>query len=213
MALPNFDKLRPKKKEMLLQSIIDCLKVHDYDELTINDIVEEAEISRGSFYNYFIDKNDAITTLINSKLYALRDIFFNNIKQSNNSLFDGTLKTYEEIENYLANEIFSSIIKNIHYIRDIVTKIFYSERFGKDVEETVDWLINNTNEGKATLTDREKMLNVFGLILSLVLEVLSCKVEMKGVEVFKYSNFKFKLDIIKRGTMSLYNDNVEKVEA
>ena len=199
MALENFEKLKVKKKDNILNAIIDCLKKHEYDELSINDIIQQADISRGSFYNYFIDKNDAVMTLINSKLYDLRDIFINNIKACNNSMFDGVLKTYDDIDDYLENENYCSIIKNIHYLRDIVTKILYSENFKMNIEEVVNWLINNTIEGKTALNEKSKMLNVFGMILSLVLEEISCKVELKNLEIFRYVDFKFKLEVIKNG--------------
>lgn len=203
MALSNFEKLKTRKKENILNAIINCLKKHEYDELSINDIVEEADISRGSFYNYFTDKNDAVMTLINNKLYDLRDIFIDNIKSCNNSMFDGVLKTYDDINDYLENEIYCSIIRNIHYLRDIVTKILYSENFKVDIEEVVNWLMNNTIEGKNALNEKGKMLNVFGMILSLVLEEISCKVEFKGIEIFRYVNFKYKLEIIRKGITNM----------
>ena len=52
MALEAFNNLKEKKKANIFAAISRCLSRINYDDLSVNEIVAEAEISRGSFYNH-----------------------------------------------------------------------------------------------------------------------------------------------------------------
>jgi AcrR family transcriptional regulator len=49
----NFAKTRLK----ILQVILDRVKEKDFEEITVDEICKYAEISRGTFFNYFATKN------------------------------------------------------------------------------------------------------------------------------------------------------------
>ena len=110
MALEAFHKLKDKKKKIVLGAISSCLKRMSYDELSVNDIVVEADISRGSFYNYFADKNDAVKCLVESRVKHYFDMYINTIQESDNKLFDGTRKLYKNIINILSDDINITVI-------------------------------------------------------------------------------------------------------
>ena len=89
MALDHFYTIKDKKKINILGAIERCMQKFDYDELSINDIVTEADISRGSFYNYFYDKSDAVETLVKEKTKIIFSIFKECIIENDGRLLDG----------------------------------------------------------------------------------------------------------------------------
>ena len=200
MPLKNFNNLKDKKKKNILLAISSCLKKKSYDDLSVNDIVLEADISRGSFYNYFVDKNDAVTTLVESKVKKHFEQFIVAIKDSNNSLFDGTKKIYNEIKDILKDEINLTIMRNMKFFIELSIGLLYSEEHESYLKELVNWLTDNTIEGKTILNTKEKMANVIDMIFILIMDSVFAYTFAHKHKNLDIDNFEYKLDIIKNGT-------------
>lgn len=198
MALTNYYNLKEKKKEVLLNAIMTCLKNSSYDDLSINDIVKEAGIARGSFYNYFEDKNDAVRTLVASQLYELERVFKETIEKSNGSIFEGALKIYYLIIEIMANRVYFTLVRNIQYFVELATKIVLSKDFADELDGLLDWLLMNTIEGKTYLNSKKKMANMIEMIVSLFLNS-TLKETIKPVLNTKYTDFEYKLKVIENG--------------
>ena len=129
MATEAFHNLKDKKKKIVLGAISSCLKRMTYDELSVNDIVKEADISRGSFYNYFSDKSDAVKCLIESRVRAYFDIYIESVKESNYRLFDGTRKLYSNIVTTLRDAINVAIMNYLMFFSEFAFETIKSKRF------------------------------------------------------------------------------------
>ncbi|KXG77465.1 TetR/AcrR family transcriptional regulator [Thermotalea metallivorans] len=64
MPKSTFFNLPEEKREKILQVAIDEFVQYSYHQASINRIVEEAEIAKGSFYQYFEDKKDLFKYII-----------------------------------------------------------------------------------------------------------------------------------------------------
>jgi len=60
LATERFEKLSDDKKERILTAAREEFARVPYEEASINQIIKNAGISRGSFYTYFEDKNDLL---------------------------------------------------------------------------------------------------------------------------------------------------------
>ncbi len=60
MATERFEKLSDDKKKRILTAAREEFARVPYEEASINQIIKNAGISRGSFYTYFEDKNDLL---------------------------------------------------------------------------------------------------------------------------------------------------------
>lgn len=58
MPKETFLNLSEEKKRKIFDAAVDEFAVHRFSEASINQIIKNAEISRGSFYQYFNDKED-----------------------------------------------------------------------------------------------------------------------------------------------------------
>lgn len=201
MSLEAFNNLKDKKKAHLLNSISTCLRKTSYDDLSVNDIVEEADISRGSFYNYFANKNDAVFSLVESKFKEHFELYIEAIKTSNYSLFEGTKKMYYEIENILSDEINMTIMKNLKFFSELGIEIVKSNKHRQYLENIVKWLIENTVEGKQYINSVKKMSNVLDMILILILNTILLKIIYKNNAniINDKESFEYKLSLIEKG--------------
>ena len=64
MASERFLNLPEEKKQRIINAAREELSSVPYDALSINRIVKAAGIPRGSFYDYFADKDDLIEYLM-----------------------------------------------------------------------------------------------------------------------------------------------------
>ena len=60
MATKRFYNLSEAKKQVIIEAIKEEFTRVQFDKVSINKIIQRAGISRGSFYTYFEDKNDAL---------------------------------------------------------------------------------------------------------------------------------------------------------
>ncbi len=202
MALDHFYTIKDKKKINILGAIERCMQKFDYDELSINDIVTEADISRGSFYNYFYDKSDAVETLVKEKTKIIFSIFKECIIENDGRLLDGAYEGYMRIKGMLKNKIFLTVMKNLKYFIEIGLKIIYSESYEKEFVEFVDWLLENTVEGRTKITTREQMANVVDLLISLISN-MTLKIVLASGEKNENDGIDYKFNIIRKGIESL----------
>ena len=58
MPSQTFYNLQKDKKNRIMDAITNELSIHPYEHINIQNIIKDAQISRGSFYQYFNDKDD-----------------------------------------------------------------------------------------------------------------------------------------------------------
>ena len=199
MALEAFYNLKEKKKLSLYNAISDCLRKKSYDELSVNEIVEEADISRGSFYNYFNNKNDAILSMVEYKIKHHMDLLLTAIKESNYKLFDGVRKYYYDIESVLYDEINLSVMKNVKFYVELCFESVKTDKFRKYIADVAKWLVDNTYEGKKYLSSLKNMISVFEMTIVLVLDTVFAKVNNAVKLAGDNEMFEYKLSIIEKG--------------
>lgn len=199
MALEAFYNLKEKKKLSLYNAISDCLRKKSYDELSVNEIVEEADISRGSFYNYFNNKNDAILSMVEYKIKHHMDLLLTVIKESNYKLFDGVRKYYYDIESVLYDEINLSVMKNVKFYVELCFESVKTDKFRKYIADVAKWLVDNTYEGKKYLSSLKNMISVFEMTIVLVLDTVFAKVNNAVKLAGDNEMFEYKLSIIEKG--------------
>ena len=199
MALEAFYNLKEKKKLSLYNAISVCLRKKSYDELSVNEIVEEADISRGSFYNYFNNKNDAILSMVEYKIKHHMDLLLTAIKESNYKLFDGVRKYYYDIESVLYDEINLSVMKNVKFYVELCFESVKTDKFRKYIADVAKWLVDNTYEGKKYLSSLKNMISVFEMTIVLVLDTVFAKVNNAVKLAGDNEMFEYKLSIIEKG--------------
>ena len=64
MPTQRFLKLKEEKKQAILEAAVHEFSRVPYSSASINQIIKEADISRGSFYTYFEDKDDLMRYML-----------------------------------------------------------------------------------------------------------------------------------------------------
>lgn len=138
-----------KSQEAIKKSIIDLMSEKNFDDITIQDISDRANVSRGTIYLHYLDKFDLLDKLIEEHINELRKMCES---ASEMNYIDSNLIWFEYFEsNYL---FFSTMLasKGAPYFRS---------RF---LQLLIDELRNelNINEGKNYGFSEDVMLQFLG---------------------------------------------------
>lgn len=78
MPSQTFINLKTVKKEKIIEAISNELSRVDYDHINIQNIIKEANIARGSFYQYFNDKDDMYQFFL-SYVSQIKAVYYKDI--------------------------------------------------------------------------------------------------------------------------------------
>lgn len=113
MPSKTFMNLPSGKQKALLDAAIKEFYQVPYTEVSINQIILNAHISRGSFYTYFTDKNDLFGYLLllkKQEFFSLTKDVFDSCK---GDIRDAFLKLYDVFTDKIQKNDLSLFLKNI----------------------------------------------------------------------------------------------------
>ena len=147
------------------------------------------------------DKKDAVDTFVLEYIRQMVVSFTDIIKRSDGRLFDGIINAYHAITKGLVNEIYRNVYKNIKYFSDFANGIIFSKRFNERYDYIVDWIIENTYEGKNKMISKKNikiLLDMLSAILTQSTFRYLIEENKKNIE----NDFKTKLEILKIGILN-----------
>lgn len=73
------DRRKRKSRQAMLEACVTLCKEKDFQQITINDIVEQADLNRGTFYLHFTDKADMLKSFEQEMLNKIEQVLISNI--------------------------------------------------------------------------------------------------------------------------------------
>ena len=71
MVRPRFAKLPPTQQQVIVQAALDEFAAHGFHDASLNRVIEQAGISKGSMYYYFSGKGDLYAYVARTELERL----------------------------------------------------------------------------------------------------------------------------------------------
>ncbi|WP_310551710.1 TetR/AcrR family transcriptional regulator [Paenibacillus glufosinatiresistens] len=63
-----------KSQEAIKKSLLELMTEHSFEEITIKDIAERANVNRGTIYLHYLDKYDLLDQIIEEHIHNLREL-------------------------------------------------------------------------------------------------------------------------------------------
>lgn len=105
MPTQTFMNLPEEKKNAILVSAKKEFSRVEFSKSSINQIIKDAGISRGSFYMYFDDKKDMLMVVLESLIHGVKNNLFENIQASGGNLADTLIGVFDYFfQNYETKE-------------------------------------------------------------------------------------------------------------
>lgn len=168
MPKETFLNLPEEKKDRILKAIKAEFARVPYDKVSINKIVKNAEIPRGSFYMYFEDKDDMLEYSLSSFYDGIKLIALESLKENSGDIFalyNDIL--YFIIDNGLKEEdmdFFSNIFTNQKVKNSIILEYStYSNR-----HSYLKQLNQNLDTKELNIQNENDLYSIMDIILAVV---------------------------------------------
>ena len=170
MPKSTFYNLNEEKREKIKKALKKEFTIHSFEKASISNMIEEANIPRGSFYQYFEDKEDALKYIIEDFLNDEKKKIKELLIQNEGDIFLTTIDLYSYFvdKNYHEEEVklFQNIInklrnENVNIYKNIKTKRFTNL---KDMDND-NYYINTSLLSIENDEDIEYMLKILTCIL------------------------------------------------
>lgn len=204
MVKKTFYNLSAEKRERITNAVKKEFAQNPKEKVSINRIIKEANISRGSFYQYFDDKVDLVELLsINFKknvmTYAINQLLSNdgNIFIVYENMFDRIVNDIEEEDN---SKFYKNILTHLK-----VNGNLFSDFMQYRLPDLQDKIKNDINIGAFINTkylncqSEEEILHILNILnLVIINSVFNIFVKQSPIEKERQS-FLTKLNLMRKG--------------
>jgi AcrR family transcriptional regulator len=200
MPKPTFFNLSKEKQESLTNAAKKEFSRVPLYEASISNIIKDAGIPRGSFYQYFEDKDDVFFFLLEQDSMRVYELFISIIKMNNGDIFESFVDWFKSILiNYEVSEnrqYFKNAFLNMNYkIEKTFTKNFYEE----EVKCRFFELNGILNCKHLNVTNEEELYHILKMMMVVTIQNL--------IDVFSrelpihdaMKNFSLEIDLLKKG--------------
>ena len=147
MPKETFLKLPEEKKNKIIKAAKKEFARVPFEQTSIKNIVEDADIARGSFYQYFESKEDLLVYLLKEKAEQVSNKVKEKIQETDGDLFETYIFLYDmAIENFMKKEdedLYKQIFINIKSSDESIFDLMKNTK-PKDVIKYCD-LLNTKN--------------------------------------------------------------------
>lgn len=195
MPKSTFFNLSPEKREKIEKAIENEFGRTTFEKASISNIIENAKIPRGSFYQYFEDKEDAIKYIVQKYMKKEKEKIKNILIEVDGNIFDATIEIFEYmIESVKEKDKFNLYRNILEELKKNNINIFQEEKQQRIIEEIINVEILNIND-KEDVIYMLKIVSAMARTISI--EVITGKISKEeGKE-----NLIKELEILKRGML------------
>lgn len=195
MPSRTFFNLPEEKRERLIQCAREEFARVPYDQVSINKIIQAAEIPRGSFYMYFTNKEDLFLYMMKEFMKSPLQLFQRLLVQSGGDPFRAFIALYDYVEEYSppdgVGKAFQVFRHNPGLLRGFPGEPVRSSNWMEGVAGHVDWSRFSIRQEQ----DKEDILNILFMVTAPALG----RVAFCGGSPEVRQRLQAQLDILKRG--------------
>ena len=180
MPKETFFKLPNDKKEKIIKAAKKEFSRISIEKASIQNIIEDARIPRGSFYQYFENKEDLLYYIMKEHTNKINNLMEETIRSTNGDIIEMFVNMYEYITDENKDredkEILRNVFENLKAVDDFVFLKRIQEIKPKDIIEYYD------------LIDKDKFKIINKEDFELISKLLFSITQKAVVSSFKYDS-------------------------
>jgi len=174
-----FFTLSKEKQSKIINAAIDEFSKEVYQEASINQIVKKGEISRGSFYQYFDDKDDLYFYILENIIkVAVSSITIHKIETTQVSILSANRALFIFNLNLLADKQYEDLFRNLF----LSMNQHLQQKFKKITDKWKEILLNTTYDKEGILEEESRSIKELMNILELINRDLLTKKIVNGMD-------------------------------
>ena len=152
-----FLKIDEEKRNRIYQAAFQEFSNNKFNEASINQIVKNADIPRGSFYQYFEDKQDIYFYILDTILETETYSYIEDLFQRENNIFDIFKKLLKFNLELFYDSKYSSFFENLY----LSLNYDISRHMNKSVNKIKEEMLTLRSENKK---QKKELINILQLI-------------------------------------------------
>lgn len=178
MPKQTFFNLKEDKKEKIEKALIKEFSRNSFEKASISNIILEANIPRGSFYQYFEDKEDAIYYIIDKYLEKEKNKIYQYLLKNKGDIFETAVNIYEDMAKITEKDENERLFKNIlQEVKKNNINIFGECKEMLRSKRTIEKMINK----EELKIENDDDLQYFLRILNAIVRAISMEVVLKKI--------------------------------
>ena len=192
-----FINLPEEKKQTLITAMRkEFSRVPLYDA-SISNIVKSANIPRGSFYQYFEDKEDAFFFLLNDLVIHIRNNFIVLLKKYDGDLFPTMIEFYQHI---IMEEEDVHFLKNAFLNMTYKIELSFSKIFkGQEHSGNLSDFLSNLNTNNLNISNPKELFHLLQIVFTITLRNVVEKFAKDLSNQEALANYKMEMNLLKSG--------------
>lgn len=199
MPKETFLNLPKGKKEKLIKAIRSEIEETPFEKVSINKIVQRAEIPRGSFYQYFEDKYDMLGFILSESVNTMFEKMYDTLVKNNGDIFKMFYEMLDFITSFAKTEENKRFCKNLFTDIKVNTLICKKAVKCKGESKNILKLREKVNMSLLDIRSEKDFENMIKILLSIFRDA-TAETFMNIGECEKCKEeFRLRLELIKRG--------------
>lgn len=200
MPKQTFFNLPIKKQENLIHSAKKEFSRVPLNKASISNIVKNAGIARGSFYQYFDDKEDAFYFLLEQQTKKNNEEFTSMLKEKGGDLFDAFIEIFQKMLTEFQDQENRSFFQNVFLNMDYKMENKLTRNFNEaDPNNQFSQFIAFIDIDKLNISSKEKVIHVMQIVTAVTFQNLMQNFAIKSTYEETINNYKFEMDLLKKG--------------
>lgn len=201
-----FYNLPEEKRHRIIDAIMKEFSSATTEKVSINRIIKTANISRGSFYQYFDDKVDLVEVLTKTFVDISLEKAYKAIKVSNGDIFYTYEKLFDVISGFADDNrqkmILKSFLKNLRANDDLISEYLLNRFEGFASMQEISKHFNRDNLKYKDEYDVKCLSQILVQVLkNAIFDVFVMNEDKEKIR----KSYLRKLEIVKSGAVNKYN--------
>lgn len=198
MPSETFKNLSLEKQQSILTAAKKEFSSVSFHDASINKIIKDAGISRGSFYMYFKDKEDLYLAITLNEVVKIYDRTMTILEKQKGDLFN----TYEELYIVFHDSFIEK--ENTNLIKNVVLNLnFKSEglllRENKNNQKLINRFLEALDISSLDIKNEEELFDIVDMLNLLLIHSLVLSTKKRDIESEVRERYFRQLQVIKQG--------------
>lgn len=199
MPTSTFFNLPEDKKNKILKAANKEFERVPIEQVSIKNIVESAEIARGSFYQYFEDKEDLFQYIMSAKMRNMQNKLIEMIEHENGNIINIFINMYEYLIKIVKikknNKFFKQIFENVKTSDNLM--FIKKEEINKNLEQTL-YNLYDRNKDILNIKNEEEFKLVIEMLFAITRRRIVVSLKYKDLEKARETYLK-EIEFLKKG--------------
>lgn len=199
MPSQTFFNLPKEKQKLIYDAAIKEFSRVPYEEASINQIIQTAKISRGSFYMYFTDKEDLYYYLVTAHKKNIDEMFMKIFQEHDGDIIDSYLSLLLRMIKKLKTTHHKRFFQNMVLNANFKTRSFFPEIHAEAEKRKLEKLVSYIHKESLNVKNDEELYDVVELCNMCLIHSLIYIIKKNQDADMVYKKFERQLMILKEG--------------